>query len=43
MRDLSDKQIVIWGVGVLQVDIEAIYHLDNVVCYIDDLVEEKTL
>lgn len=43
MKDLSDKQIVIWGVGVLQADIEAIYHLDNVVCYIDDLVEEKNL
>ncbi len=43
MRDLSNKQIVIWGVGVLQVDIEAIYHLDNVVGYVDDLIEEKNL
>ncbi len=43
MRDLSNKQIVIWGVGFLQVDIEAIYHLDNVVGYVDDLIEEKNL
>lgn len=43
MQSINDRNIIIWGVGVLQVDIEAIYHLDNVSAYIDDNYEEKDL
>lgn len=43
MKSFNNRNIVIWGVGVLQVDIEAIYHLKNVVAYVDDDVEERNL
>lgn len=43
MRSFENKNIVIWGVGPLQVDIEAIYHLEHIVAYIDNGVEEKDL
>ena len=42
-RTFEAKKIVIWGVGVLQADIEAIYHLNNIIAYIDDVVEDKDL
>lgn len=43
MQMFDNKKIAIWGVGVLQVDIEAIYHLNEVIAYIDDEIEERNL
>lgn len=43
MQKFKNKEIIIWGVGVLQVDIEAIYHFDKIVLYIDDNLEEQNL
>ena len=43
MQAFDNKRVAIWGVGVLQVDIEAIYHFDDVIAYIDDEIEEINL
>lgn len=43
MRSFKNKNVAIWGIGVLQADIEAIYHLENVIAYIDDDIEERNL
>ena len=43
MQAFDNKRVAIWGVGVLQVDIEAIYHFDDVIAYIDDEIEERNL
>lgn len=37
------RNIAIWGVGVLQTDIEAIYNIHDVFAYIDDEINDNTL
>lgn len=43
MKGFKGKKIAIWGVGFLQVDIEAIYGIDKVYKYIDDDVEDMNI
>lgn len=41
MNVFTNKKIIMWGLGVLQVDIEAIYHLDKVYAYIEDELDDS--
>ena len=43
MDRLKGKNIVIWGVGALQTDLEGIFDFGNILYYIDDFVREKNL
>lgn len=38
---IRDKRIVIWGVGILQTDLEGLYDFPRFLYYIDDQVSEK--
>ena len=40
---LNGRDIVIWGVGVMQTDLEGLYSFKNVLYYVDDFVREKNL
>ena len=37
---IKQKQIVIWGVGAIQTDVEALFDL-KVACYIDEALDQK--
>lgn len=40
---IKDKRIVLWGVGILQTDLEGLYTFEKFLYYVDDFIQEKNL
>ena len=43
---IKDKKIVIWGIGILQSDLDGIFGFPNLpdfLYYVDDCIQEKNL
>ncbi|MBS5958076.1 MAG: hypothetical protein KIC73_14325 [Clostridiales bacterium] len=42
-ENIKEKRIVIWGIGILQTDLEGLYSFSNVLYYVDDCISDRSL
>ena len=40
---IKDKNIVIWGVGIRQTDLEGLYSFPKILYYVDDYVADRDI
>ena len=40
---ISKRNVIIWGIGALQTDLEGMFEFENVFYYVDDFVRDKNL